>query len=231
VVARVAAALAGALALAVPAFAQAPERYVETVVLAPDGSARVAATVTLPRQETHALVPVPDTAKNVRAGEAASASATLVSRGDRRYVRIECLPCGEGRAIPLTYTVASWPGMSARLAHDNRRISYGIVNTTGDAIGMFEGTIVLPPGFAVTSVDSVDPPVTDATVALPYVISQREGRQAVTITERAIPAGDRVRVTARIAERGSLRVLLAVLMLTAVAYLVRFRDLTAIPKG
>jgi hypothetical protein len=153
------------------------------------------------------------------------AAATLVSRDDRRYVEITCELCEAGAVVGIEYEVAAWPGLAQVRAHGERRISYGFVNSLGARMPAVEGTLVLPEGFAIAAIDEVDPPVGDATIALPYQVAARQGRQTIALSPRALAAGEHVRVTGRIAPARSSRMVLTAAMVLAAAYLLKFRNL------
>jgi hypothetical protein len=225
---------AGAIvgALAPPARAQGPERFVETAWLDEGGGLRVVAQVTL-GAGGHATFPAEGPLAGDPAVVPAAGRAMTLTRDGRTSIDLACESCDAATPVRIEYRVGKWSGLSAPLPHRSRRATYGLTNATGSAIVAAEATLVLPAGYSVASVDVVEPAVTDSTTTLPYLIATRDGRIVVTLRERRLLPGDRMRVTLRIASNRTPSGVLIVLAVIGGGYLIAFRRLitTAAPKG
>jgi hypothetical protein len=213
-----------------PVSAQSIDRYAETLSVDADGNGHVVAAVTLPAGSPAILrLPVavgrpilPD----VRGSN--GATAAVVTQDGRTWVTIEVPdPTGRPVALELTYDVQGVIDFTApTLAHGLRRIRYEFVNTTGVTVADFEGTVMLPPGVIVASVDEVAPVPDDTEVEQPFTIGARDGRPVITIRGHALALGDRAGLTIRFTPRSSSTPLFVVLAILSAGYLYAFRDLS-----
>jgi hypothetical protein len=229
-------ALAALMAIAgsVPLCGQSIDRYVETLNVEPDGSGHVVTGVELSAGPGTTLnLPVTiGRPSSVSVSGAPRATAVVESTGGHTWVTVD-IPDARSKPISLeaAYDVEGVINdRQAPLAHGNRRLRYEFVNTTGLAIGVFESTVVLPPGVVISSVDVVTPAPAETTAGRPFTIEEREGRPAIVIRAVALGVGDRAGVTVGFKPRSSSVLLLVVLAIVSAAYLYGFRDLARSPR-
>ncbi len=131
-----------------------------------------------------------------------------------------------GGSLVLTMTVdtlPAWRGLKAG-EFGNRTVVLSFRNTTTRQISQYTGALVLPPGFAVTSVVSSDPAQTEKEPAAPFTIFETDGRSGISIHKAGLGLSDAARVTFRCkpAERSPL--LLICCGIVGVLYLIFFRN-------
>ena len=219
---------AACVALApLPAWPQTVSSYSESVDIQADGAARVVVDVLVPAGIRSIRLPVAEGARDAQTvSPAADASGVLAVHAGRAYLDLS-IPSAVGDAhVRIVYRVDPWPGVKAPiLTHDNRRIVYGITNTTTEQLPIVDASILLPPGLDVAAVEGVEPAVAEAATMLPYVLERRQGRAAVRLGPRTLAPGERVRVTMKAGHRSGTIEVVATVTLLAGAYLVAFRQL------
>ena len=152
-------------------------------------------------------------------------AATFVMRDGIPLIHLTGSHSSDGPLV-LTMTVdtlPAWRGLKAG-EFGNRTVVLSFRNTTTRQISQYTGALVLPPGFAVTSVVSSEPAQTEKEPAAPFTIFETDDRSGISIHKAGLGLSDVARVTFRCkpAERSPL--LLICCSLVGVLYLIFFRN-------
>lgn len=210
--------------------AQTLSRYAETVWLNADGSARIVAEVDVPAR-TSGTIAVPLAAPsltNLAVTGAQGARAEIATVGGRGFVSLSlgALLANPARVQITADAPAFFPALAQPAGEfGNRVLTRRVVNATPMTIGTLSSEIVLPPGYAVTSIQRSEPAGAESSTAPPYAIGSREGRHTVRIATRDVALGGATAVTFRFKERRPSLILPAALAALSLAYLIGFRGL------
>jgi len=102
---------------------------------------------------------------------------------------------------------------------------YSFVNSTGQKIGSFEVTVVMPEGFLVNAVDEYQPKLSKNDPNDPFTLSVIGGRRAITLKCSNLKYGDRASLKWRMKSGKRSWGLLLLFLIAAAWYLVVFRDI------
>jgi hypothetical protein len=180
--------------------------YKELVDVAGDGSAKVTLTVTAAEWPDTIELPldVPG-AKNVSAeavGAGVAAEPVKVGDVNRIKVHFDRPPTAD---TPLTITYAADKFIDWAKAKPKRGIytlSRTFTNATTADIKNYEMHILLPPGFTMNGVTSSTPRAKGSDVVPPYDFGTEDGRLAVTLRSKSVPAGGTAAIAFGFAHNG-----------------------------
>lgn len=219
--------------LPVMASAETPLRVAETVWVNSDASARVEIQATLANDFVGPLrlpvqlgVPSAIEATLRREGsgrtELPESSTTLVSTwdGTRRHIVVE-VPSTTSAAseVDVVFTV-SLAGERAGGVEGPHRFTF--INTSDHPFADYSLEIVLPDGYAFSSVDGIN-----ASSGVTPRVTSHDGRHAVVVQTRLREYEGTVSISAAITREHRTGLVPIVAVLLSVGYLVRFRDLVA----
>jgi hypothetical protein len=198
----------------------------ERVVLDADGSAGVTLEVIVRDRGGRELVlpfdhPLPD---RIACADT-SLQPTLREENGARFVVIPVTAQTDSTVVVTCHipAYAVWDGMRQG-DFGNVTLTHRFRNTSGTRVLSYQGDLLLPPGMAVTSVESSIPVQTEKDPVTPFDILRQGDRSGVSIRGIGLALGDVASVTIRCKSAGKSPVLFGALVAAAFFYLVVFRD-------
>jgi hypothetical protein len=216
------------LLIAAPLFAgQGSYRFDERITIDPSGAATIVFTIT-PGTGSGLPATLPfdhGTPSQPVTSSDSSITATFVVQEGIPLLR---LTGGTSSPAPLVLTtridtLPIWRGLKAG-EFGNRTVAFGFRNTTTSTVSGYTGTVVLPPGWAVSSVVSSDPAQTEKEPAAPFTLFKDNGCTGISIRAKNLGLSDGAQVTFRCKPESHSLVLLAACSLTGILYLIFFRN-------
>lgn len=113
--------------------------------------------------------------------------------------------------------------------YGNYDLAYRAVNPSPLPINHFSVSIVLPPGMVINGILSSSPARPANAAVSPYTLGKLDSRHCVTLTDSTVLQGDNIALSFQAKSEKKSRLLMVLLVLTAAAYLVAFRDLIKTP--
>lgn len=216
------------LLIAAPLIAgQGPYRFDERITIDPSGAATVELTITPGTGcELPAFVPFDHgtPSQAIRSSDS-SITATFTVQEGIPLLRLAGAATAETPLVLTTRidTLPIWRGLKTG-AFGNRTVALAFRNTTSATISAYTGTVVLPQGWAVTSIVSSEPAQTEKEPAAPFTLFKDSGCTGISIRAKYLGLSDGAQITFRCKPEAHSLALLVACSVTGILYLIFFRN-------